>query len=62
MHDDKGVPFGILMTDAFGRPTADSIHYVNLGNSMAYGHAVGMLRLSVHLCGEKYLIQASLAS
>ena len=56
MHDDKGVPFGILMTDAFGRPTADSIHYVNLGNSMAYGHAVGMFCLGVHLCGEKYLI------
>ncbi len=25
MHDDKGVPFGILMTDAFGRPTADGV-------------------------------------
>ena len=54
MHNDKGVPLGILMTDAFGRPTADGIHYVNMCNSMAYGHAVGVLRLSVHLCGEKF--------
>ena len=60
MHDDKGVPLGILMTDAFGRPTANSIHYVNMCNSMAYGHSVGMLRVSVHLCGEKFLIQANL--
>ena len=60
MHDDKGVPFGILMTDAFGRPTADSILSVNFCNSMAYGHAVGMLCLGVHLCGEKFLIRANL--
>ena len=60
MHADKGVPLGILMTDAFGRLTADGIHYVNIYNSMAYEHAVGMLRLSVHLCGEKFLIQANL--
>ena len=25
MHADKGVPLGILMTDAFGCPTADGI-------------------------------------
>ena len=49
----------ILMAYAFGRPTADGIHYVNIYNSMVYGHAVGVLRLSVHLCGEKFLIQAS---
>ena len=60
MHADKGVPLGILMTDAFGRLTADGIHYVNMCNSMAYRHAVGMLRLSVYLCGEKFLIQATL--
>ena len=60
MHNDKGVPLGILMTDAFGRPTANGIHYVNMCNSMAYGHAVGVLRFSVHLCGEKFLIQANL--
>ena len=48
------------MTDAFGRPTADGIHYVNMCNSMAYEHAVGVLRLSVHLCGEKFLIRANL--
>ena len=52
MHDGRGVPLGILMTDAFGRPTADSIHYVNLGNSMAYGHAVGVLRLIFYLSGK----------
>ena len=60
MHDDKGVPLGIMMTNAFGRPTADGIHYVNIRSSMAYGHAVGVLRLSVHLCGGKFLIQANL--
>ena len=48
------------MTDAFGRPIADGINYVNIRSSMAYGHAVGVLRLSVHLCGEKFLIQANL--
>ncbi len=60
MHDGRGVPLGILMTDAFGRPTAYGIHYVNMCNSMAYGHAVGVLRLGVHLCGEKFLVQANL--
>ena len=59
MHADKGVPLGILMADAFGRPTADGIHYVNMCDSIAYGHAVCVLRLSVHLCGEKFLIQAN---
>ena len=29
MHNDKGVPLGILMTDAFGRPTADGIDDVD---------------------------------
>ena len=37
MHDDKGVPLGILIIDAFGRPNADSIHYVNMCNSMPMG-------------------------
>ena len=60
MHDSKAVPLAKLMSDAFGRPTADGIHYVNMCNSMAYGHAVGVLRFSVHLCGEKFLIQANL--
>jgi hypothetical protein len=60
MHDDKDVPLGILMTDAFRRPIADGIHYVNIRSSMAYGHTVGVLCLSVHLCGEKFLIQANL--
>ena len=45
MHADKGVPLGILMTDAFARPTADGIHYVKICNSMAYRHAVGILRV-----------------
>ena len=48
------------MTDAFGHPNSDGIDYVNICNSMAYGHAVGVLRLSVHLSGEKFLIQANL--
>ena len=60
MHDDKGVPLGIMMTNAFGRPTADGIHYVNMCNSMAYGHAVGVLRLTFYLSGEKFLTQANL--
>ena len=48
------------MTDAFGYPTVDGIDYVNICNSMAYGYAFGVLRLSVHLSGEKFLIQANL--
>ena len=28
MHDSKAIPFSILITDAFGRPTTDSIDYV----------------------------------
>ena len=60
MHYGKGVPLGILMSDAFGRPTADSIDYVNMCNSTAYGQTVGVPRLSVHLIGKKFLIQANL--
>ena len=48
------------MTNAFGHPTADGINYLKMCKSIAYGHAVGVLRLSVHLSGEKFLIQANL--
>ena len=48
------------MTDPFSRPTTDGIDYVNMYNSMAYGHAVGVLRLSVHSSLEKFLNQANL--
>ena len=48
------------MTDAFGHSAADGIDNVNMCNAMAYRHAVGVLRLSVHLSGEKFLTQANL--
>ena len=50
------------MTDAFSRPTTDGIDYVSMCNSMAYGHAVGVLVPSVHLSGEKFLNQANLTT
>ena len=59
MHDGKAVSLAILRTDAFSRPTNDGIDYVSMCNSMAYGHAVGVLVPSVHLSGEKFLNQAN---
>ena len=60
IHEGNGVPLDIWMAVALGRPTTDGIDYVNICNSMAYGYAFGVLRLSVHLSGEKFLIQANL--
>ena len=36
------------------------VNYVNMCNAMAYGRAVGVIRLSVHLNEEKFLTQAKL--
>ena len=42
------------MTDAFGRPTAYGIDYVNICISMAYGRAVGVFRHSVRLVEKSF--------
>ena len=54
LRDFKAVPFSILMTDAFGRPTAYGIDYVNICISMAHGRAVGVFRHSVRLVEKSF--------